>query len=166
MSNTGNKCDNTRLRDSDVHNDIWFWPLYVCAAAQGKVISNSKNIGGIIKQKRIMSGLTLRQLSDRSGVSPSHLGRIERGGRLPSAHVLRKIAQPLGFQEEALLIYAGYLSPQASTVVHSETPTGRLNPYVASVLAEDPVEVQRTVLGILTILKSIALAGGEERNDL
>ncbi len=33
---------------------------------------------------------------------------------------------------------------------------GRLDPYVARVLAQEPIELQRAVIGILTILKSIA----------
>lgn len=102
-----------------------------------------------------MSGLRLRQLSDKSGVSSSHLGRIERGERFPSARILQKIAKPLGFNEGELLISAGYLSPQSATAAGSETPTGRLDPYVASVLASEPVAVQHTVIGILSILKSI-----------
>jgi len=102
-----------------------------------------------------MSGLTLRQLSEKAGVSPSHIGRIERGERFPSARILKKIAQPLGFQEEALLVYAEYLSPSASED-DSEQYFGKLDPYVAKVLSEEPVEVQRTVIGILNILKSVA----------
>ena len=102
-----------------------------------------------------MSGLTLRQLSVTSGVSQSHVGRIERGERFPSAHTLRKIAKPLGFDESALFIYAGYLPPQPSTA-ESETNIGKLDPYVASVLALEPVEIQRCTITILAILKSIA----------
>lgn len=49
------------------------------------------NIGRIIKQHRVMSGLTLRQLSQMSDVSSSHLAHIERGERFPSAHVLRNL---------------------------------------------------------------------------
>ena len=112
-------------------------------------------IGRIIKQQRVMSELTLQQLSDKSGVSPSHIGRIERGERFPSAHILQKIAKPLGFQEEALLIYAGYLSPQSQPTVASEN-IASLDPYVASVLASEPVGIQRTVIAILTILKLLA----------
>jgi len=116
------------------------------------------NIGKVIKQQRVMIPMTLRQLSDKSGVSLSHLGRIERGERFPSAHILHKIAQPLGFQEEALLIDAGYLStPSASERnSHSQDILGGLDPYVARVLSQEPVKLQRTVVAILTILKSIA----------
>jgi len=91
-------------------------------------------------------------------VSSSHLGRIERGERFPSAHVLRKIARPLGFEEDELLTLAGYLSPQPRRIAE-ESPGysgGRVDPYVARVLAQEPVDVQRAVIGILTILKSLA----------
>ncbi len=93
-----------------------------------------------------------------SGVSPSHLGRIERGERFPSASILRKLAQPLGFEEDELFTLAGYLSPQASGVAENriEYMGGQLDPYVGKMLSQEPLEVQRAVIGILTILKSIA----------
>ena len=116
--------------------------------------SNSKNLGTILKQQRVMRGLTLRDVSTMSGVSSSHLGRIERGGRFPSASVLRKIAKPLGFEEDKLLTLADYLSPQASTT-ESERDVGQLDSYVARVLSQEPVEVQRIVIGLLAILKSL-----------
>jgi len=116
------------------------------------------HIGAIIKQQRISIPLTLQELSAKAGVSASHLGRIERGERFPSAHILRKIAGPLGFEENELFTLAGYLSAQ-SPMVAEESPayTGRqLDPYVARVLSQEPVEIQRAVIGILSILKSIA----------
>jgi transcriptional regulator with XRE-family HTH domain len=42
-------------------------------------------------------------------VSVSHLGRIENAQRYPSTTVLRKIAKPLGLDENELLNLAGYL---------------------------------------------------------
>ena len=92
-----------------------------------------------------------------SGVSASHLGRIERGERFPSAHILRKIAKPLGFGEDELFTLAGYLSAQ-SAMTAENTPSysgSGLDPYVARILAQEPIDVQRAVIGILTILKSI-----------
>ena len=79
------------------------------------VDSVSQNLGRIVKQQRIAGGLTLRELSARSGVSSSHLGRVERGERFPSAHILQRIASPLGFQESELFALAGYLLRQPST---------------------------------------------------
>jgi len=125
--------------------------------------SNSE-LGKIIKQQRISIPLTLQELTAKSGVSSSHLGRIERGERFPSAHVLRKIARPLGFEEDELLVLAGYLPPQPHRIAE-ESPGysgGRVDPYVARVLAQEPVDVQRTVIGILTILKSIAKSTARE----
>ena len=100
--------------------------------------------------------LTLVELAEKSRVSASHLGRIERGERFPSARILRKIAKPLGLSESGLFTYADYLSPQSSTAIEHEMRIGRLDPCVAEILSQEPVEVQRTIIGILSILKSIA----------
>jgi len=113
------------------------------------------DLGRILKQRRVMIPLTLRGLAAISGTSSSHLGRIERGERFPSASILRKIAKPLGFEESELFSLAGYLSPQPS---REEYGLGRLDPYVGRILSQEPIEVQRTVIGILNILKSIAKA--------
>ena len=90
----------------------------------------SNHLGGIIKQQRVLVPLTLQQLSAMSGVSSSHLGRIERGERFPSASVLQKIAKPLGFEADELFIFAGYLSPQAPSIAeeHPEYSGKRLDP--------------------------------------
>ena len=118
----------------------------------------ARELGRILRQKRVTLPLTLQELSDKTGISPSHLGRIERGGRFPSAGVLRKIARPLGFGEEELFTLAGYLSPQRVDTI-AETPpaySAGLDPYVARVLAQETPEMQRAVLGILSILKGLA----------
>ncbi|MFB0559446.1 MAG: helix-turn-helix domain-containing protein [Dehalococcoidales bacterium] len=115
-------------------------------------------LGTTIKQHRITLSLTLQELAAASGVSASHLGRIERRARFPSANILRKIAKPLGFEEDELFILARYLSPKFPMIAEKNPPytSKRLDPTVARVLAEEPVEVQRAVVGILVILKSIA----------
>jgi len=108
----------------------------------------------ILRQQRVMRELTLEALSEMSGVSASHLGRIERGERFPSAHILRKIAEPLGLAEAELLTLGGYLSAQPS---EAEKPSGvRLDPYVVTVLSLEPVEIQRAVVTILTVFKGMA----------
>ncbi len=120
---------------------------------------DSKNtLGKIIKQQRLAIPMTLQELTTMSGISPSHLGRIERGERFPSARVLRKIARPLDFEEHELFILAGYLPPQPPGLAEGSPgySGSRVDPYVAKVLAQEPVEVQRAVIGILTILKSLA----------
>jgi transcriptional regulator with XRE-family HTH domain len=120
---------------------------------------NGEHLGRLIKQRRLMMSLTLRELATISGISSSHLGRIERGERFPSASVLRRIARPLGFEEGELFQLAGYLTlPRAGVEVGEPEMVGRLDPYVGLVLGQEAVPVQRTVIGILNILKSIARA--------
>lgn len=118
---------------------------------------NRNTLGTILRQRRVTVPLTLQQLSAMSGVSPSHLGRVERGNRFPSASILRRIAKPLGFGEDELFTLAGYLSPQAE-IAEERAPYrgGQLDPYVSRVLAQEPVEVQRAAVSILTILKGMA----------
>ncbi|MFH1662340.1 MAG: helix-turn-helix transcriptional regulator [Chloroflexota bacterium] len=121
-------------------------------------MSTEISLGEIIRQQRVTMPLTLQELADQANVSPSHLGRIERGERFPSARILRKIAKPLGFEEDELFTLAGYLSPQSGSI--SEEQPGysgrRLDPYVSKVLSQETVEVQHAVIGILSMLKSIA----------
>lgn len=129
---------------------------------------DNNNLGRILKQQRISVSLTLQELATTSGVSSSHLGRIERGERFPSAHILRKIAKPLGFDEDELFTLAGFLSPQTPGIAEDRSSlysSRHLDPYVAKMLAEEPIEVQRAVLGILTMLKSVA-KGMTRESDL
>ena len=135
--------------------------LDICQLANYNTLmdNNYRNhLGGILKQQRISVPLTLQELASKAGVSASHLGRIERGERFPSAHILRKIAGPLGFEENELFTLAGYLSTQSS-LIEEKSPSytgGQLDPYVARVLSQEPVEIQRAVVGIISMLKSIA----------
>ena len=119
-----------------------------------KKVQLNSNLGKILRQRRLMIPLTLHELAAKSGVSAPHIGRIEKGERFPSASVLQRIAKPLGFEEGELFTCAGYLSPQA---LNTETSPGigALDPYVARVLAQEPVEIQHAVVGILSILRSL-----------
>jgi transcriptional regulator with XRE-family HTH domain len=112
--------------------------------------------GKILRQRRVTIPLTLQELASVSGVSPSYLGRIEQGDRFPSARILRKIAKPLAFEENELFALAGYLSARPQVAERQgEHEVSQLDPYVAAVLSQEPVEVQRAVVAILTALKSI-----------
>ncbi len=113
---------------------------------------NRNDLGKMLKQRRVMTALTLQELSRAASVSASHLGRIERGERFPSGRTLRKLARPLGFEESELFTFAGYLPSQPS----AEPSGGRLDPYVAKVLSEEPVDTQRAVVTVLNVLKSMA----------
>ena len=127
--------------------------------------SGSKDLGRIIRQQRQTVPLTLVEIGGKCGVSASHLGRIERGERFPSAHVLRRIAKPLGFEVDELFTLAGFLSPQDSAVAERRAAyavSRGVAPDVARALGKEPAEVQRVVLGILRLLKVVAKSRGPE----
>jgi len=148
--------------------NFYLTPIDICHLANYNTLmdDNRTNFGKIIKRQRVTVPLTLKELAVMAGISSSHLGRIERGERFPSARILRKIAKPLGFEEGELFTLAGYLSPQFSAMAEASPGYGsdRLDPYIARMLAQEPVDVQRSVIGILSILKSIAKSiTGENR---
>lgn len=72
-------------------------------------------LGIQLRNRRRGMKLTLQKLSNASGVSPSHIGRIERGQRFPSANILKRIAKPLSYEQNELFVMAGYLSPEQTT---------------------------------------------------
>ena len=76
--------------------------------------------------------LSLRELSQMSGVSIAHLGRIENGQRVASPHSLQKLAKPLGFDLYEILIGAGYLSPDSAN--SSDEQRGKLNAELNTLL--------------------------------
>ena len=148
-----------RHKYGQIGKECPFRVIDFCHLANHNMIMDNNNLGKILKQQRIAIPLTLEELANASRVSPSHLGRIERGERFPSARILRKIAKPLGFNEDELFTLAGFLSPQTSSVAEERFGgynTRQLDPYVAKMLGEEPVEIQRTIIGILSILKSVA----------
>ncbi len=131
------------------------------------MINNGNDLGKILKRRRLMEPLTLQELATVASVSPSHLGRIERGERFPSVSVLRKIARPLGFSEVELFAVAGFLPFESSDRRESVTfsSTDNIDPCVASVLASEPVATQRAVIGILSILKAIGSGAAVQRDE-
>jgi excisionase family DNA binding protein len=85
-------------------------------------MTSDNELRRIIKQQRTARGLTLQEVAAVSGVSSSHLSRIEKGERFPSARTLWKIAQPLGMDETELLPMGGY--PPIPVSTEAERPHG------------------------------------------
>lgn len=65
-------------------------------------------LGRQIRLARTEKGWTLRDLSDRAGVSVSQLSSIERGAHLPSVESMLAIATALGARPSAWLALAGF----------------------------------------------------------
>ncbi len=72
------------------------------------------DLGGFIKAQRELARLSVRALSDLTGVSNPYLSQIERGLRKPSAEVLQQIARGLRVSAESLYVRAGILDPEST----------------------------------------------------
>jgi transcriptional regulator with XRE-family HTH domain len=81
--------------------------------AKSKVGQTVESLGDYLKEQRLASRLSLRQLAQQAGVSNPYLSQIERGLRKPSADVLQQIAKALRISAEQLYIRAGIVSPEA-----------------------------------------------------
>ena len=128
-----------------------------------KNYDRSPEMGKLLRQKRKSISLTIREIASKAEISASHLSRIEQGDRFPSASVLRRLAEPLGYEETELMMQAGYLSPVKSTMENGAR-SRKLDPYVANVLSNEPLEIQRAVIPILTIIKRIVTAQTRAEN--
>ena len=79
--------------------------------AKGKVGKTVESLGDYLREQRVASRLSLRQLAEQAGVSNPYLSQIERGLRRPSAEVLQQLAKALRISAEQLYVQAGILSP-------------------------------------------------------
>ena len=84
--------------------------------AKGMVGQTVESLGDYLKEQRVASRLSLRQLASQAGVSNPYLSQIERGLRKPSAEVLQQIAKALRISAEQLYLRAGILSPEEGAV--------------------------------------------------
>jgi len=76
--------------------------------AVGKTV---ESLGDYLREQRVDSRLSLRQLAELTGVSNPYLSQIERGLRRPSAEVLQQLAKALRISAEQLYVRAGIVSP-------------------------------------------------------
>jgi transcriptional regulator with XRE-family HTH domain len=53
-------------------------------------------LGRRVKLERLAKGMTLKQVADASGMSPTHISEIERGRTSPTVGALLRIAHALG----------------------------------------------------------------------
>jgi transcriptional regulator with XRE-family HTH domain len=67
------------------------------------------DLGEFIREQRRIGRLSLRKLSELSGISNPYLSQIERGLRKPSADILKEIARALSISVETLYVRAGIL---------------------------------------------------------
>ena len=74
--------------------------------------TSGPDLGEFIREQRRVGQLSLRKLSELSGISNPYLSQIERGLRRPSAEILQQIARALSISAETLYVRAGILEPR------------------------------------------------------
>ncbi len=65
-----------------------------------------KTLGSTIKERRVLLGLTQRELALKLGVKPSHIAYLETNRRRPSLGLLSRMADVLGLAKESLFALA------------------------------------------------------------
>lgn len=78
----------------------------------------SQNIHEFIRTIRIEQQLSIQALSKLSGVSASHISRIERSNRKPSADTLQKLAPHLQVEYDTLLKVADLYEEEQNKRIH------------------------------------------------
>ena len=129
-------------------------------AAEGP--SPAPTLGDELRRRRAATGLTLRGLAERTGLSASFLSQVERSIADPSVGSLRRIASGLGISVTALLaeeahgqhgyrsvasseLTSIYLADAGITIDAFPAPPGsQLRAYIAS--ADDPPAARERVL--------------------
>jgi HTH-type transcriptional regulator, competence development regulator len=74
-------------------------------------------IGDRIRQQRILSGITQRQLGELAGTSFTHISKVEAGKEVPSVDLLRAIAAALDSNPEELIFLARRVPAELGQVV-------------------------------------------------
>jgi len=123
-----------------------------------KAVLNDNRLGRYLKTLRQDMGISQYRLAALTGLSVSHVCRLEKGNRLPSGTMIVALAGTLGVAEKELLAMAGYIAPpttpgKAGPRAPAET---KIDPAVAAALGRLEPRVQRDVIEVLRVLKKTA----------
>ncbi|WP_370249911.1 helix-turn-helix domain-containing protein [Nocardioides sp.] len=122
--------------------------------AKSKVGQTVESLGDYLKEQRLASRLSLRQLAAQTGVSNPYLSQIERGLRKPSADVLQQIARALRISADQLYVRAGIVSPEVTT-----------DGTVELAVLHDPGLTERQKQSLLDVYASFLALNAAERNE-
>lgn len=95
--------------DSD-HMRVYATPQASEPASEPKEVSLREAIGHVLRDLRTHDHKTLREVSEKAGVSLGYLSEVERGQKEASSELLSSIAQSLGISTSQMLrMVADYL---------------------------------------------------------
>ena len=118
-----------------------------------KVPPSDNKVGKYLKSLRQGMGISQHKLAHITGLSVSHICRMEKGNRLPSGTVIVELSRAFGLDEKELLAMAGYLEakPGSGKVEPRRYLEANIDPFVVYTLAQETPEVQRQIIEVLQI---------------
>lgn len=122
--------------------------------AKGMVGTTVASLGDYLKEQRLDSRLSLRQLADMTGVSNPYLSQIERGLRRPSAQVLQQLSKALRVSADQLYTRAG--------IVGLDDLTGGT---VEIAVLNDPLLTERQKQSLLDVYSSFLALNAQTVRD-
>jgi transcriptional regulator with XRE-family HTH domain len=123
-------------------------------ATEGLSKARLAALGALIRAQRLATGLSLRDLADRTKVSNAYLSQIERGLHEPSLSVLAAIAAALDVPLGDLLARAGLLPPADGSGAHAT-----LLPDTEAAILTDPALSEPQRVALLSIYRSFVPPG-------
>jgi transcriptional regulator with XRE-family HTH domain len=102
-------------------------------------------VGRRARELRTRAGLTLEGVSERSGLPPETLSRIERGVFSPSVRTLEKLAKGLGVDPIAL-----FWSDPAAPVGLEQVPE-KVREIVAELVGRSPDDLMRAKILVFAL---------------
>lgn len=66
---------------------------------------NAERVEELLKTKRELKNITIRELGKRLGISSTYYAEVERGEKIPSDHITRRISELLEIPEEELFFH-------------------------------------------------------------
>jgi transcriptional regulator with XRE-family HTH domain len=83
------------------------------------------NLGSRLKHRRLLSGMSLRELARQLGVSPSFVSQLENGKSQPSVATLYSLAQLLDVSIDELFAAEGAVTPAPAPAPARAAPVAR-----------------------------------------
>jgi transcriptional regulator with XRE-family HTH domain len=74
----------------------WLGLKVPCRVSRGSDMPTTEEVGKRLKEVRKLQEMTLKDVAEFSGMSPTHISEIERGKTSPTVGALRRIAGALG----------------------------------------------------------------------
>ncbi|HEY1315720.1 MAG TPA: helix-turn-helix domain-containing protein [Gaiella sp.] len=124
-------------------------PAEEASVDEGRIVrASTPRVGEVIRRLRRQRGFSLRDLAERSGLSQSFLGAVERGQSDISVGRLSQVAAVLGHDVASLL---GYSLRRATPVVirpdeHVASPRGRGVEFTTFAIPGTHLEFMRATL--------------------